>query len=206
MSSYPSQSNRQPKLSNRVHHIEPAKPIYSDHHAIVSCDCCNRTMVPRVVSYYGQPLKSICPFCGTTFMKFPSGVQRFIQNFHTSTLSFDAFIRIACVAVFFGLLWFVSEWGNLSDNVAPFATFGTIIFAAIALAELVYQCVEQMAARLSQDSLYYWVALVLIAAYTANARPDLCFYIVLFSVVMMVRWIIAGFAAAKIASRSTKEH
>lgn len=134
-------------------------------------------------------------------MKFPSGLQRFIQNFRTSTLSFENFIRIATAAAFLGLLWFISEWGILPNTVTPFATFGTIIFALIALAELVFQCIEQLAAKLSHDSLYYWVTLVLVALYSINVRPELTFYIVLFSLVMIVRWVIAGFAAVRIASK-----
>lgn len=200
MSSIPSRFTRS-KLSAQPLQGKPVKSIYIDRHATVCCHECNRTMVPRVVSYYGQLLKSICPFCGTTFMMFPSGLQRFIQNFHTSTLSFGAFTRIAGTAAFFGFLWFISAWGILSGTLTPFATFGTIIFAAIALAELVFQCVEQLAVRLSHDSLFYWAALVFIAVYTANIHPELTFYIVLFSFVMMVRWVIAGFAAARIASR-----
>jgi len=200
MSSIPSRFSRH-KSSSNLMLAGQVKSIYDGHHATVNCHECNRTMVPRVVSYYGQPLRSICPFCGATFMKFPSGLQRFIQNFRTSTLSFENFIRIATAAAFLGLLWFISEWGILPNTVTPFATFGTIIFALIALAELVFQCIEQLAAKLSHDSLYYWVTLVLVALYSINVRPELTFYIVLFSLVMIVRWVIAGFAAVRIASK-----
>lgn len=201
MSSYPSQSNRQPKLSNRFHHIEPTKPIYSGHHAIVNCDGCNRTMVPRVVSYYGQPLKSICPFCGTTFMKFPSGLQQFWQRFHTRTLTFDVFKRIAIVAAFFGLVFFASSKDILPSTLSTFAIFGTVIFTALALAELVFQCVEQLAIRLSHESNLYWAALVLVAWVLAGLEHDLTVPIIMFSIAMLVRGLIAGFAKALSANR-----
>ena len=140
------------KLFPRPLQGTPVKPLYICQHATVNCDTCNRTMVPRVVSYYGQPLRSICPFCGTPFMKFPSGLQRFMQRFHTRTLSFAAFKWLAIVALCFGLVWFPSPWGILPGNLSLFAAFGTISFAAFAIAELLFQCVEQTAARLSHDS------------------------------------------------------
>ena len=73
MSSFTPHSKRF-KLSPRPLQGTPVKPLYIGKHATVNCHTCNRSMVPRVVSYYGQPLRSICPFCGTTFMKFPSGL------------------------------------------------------------------------------------------------------------------------------------
>lgn len=200
MSSYPSQSNRQPELSNRFHHIEPAKPIYSDHHTTVNCDCCNRTMVPRVVSYYGQPLKSICPFCGTTFTKFQSGFQRFFQNFHTRTLSFTIFKRLAIAALSSGLLWLVSLFGNLHENLVVIAAIGTMIFGIMALAELIAQSVELLAARLSHESNYYWALIVVIAMITAHVRHELTDYSILFFGVMFTRWVIVGLANARNAS------
>jgi len=145
-----------------------------------------------VVSYYGQPLRSICPFCGTTFMKFPSGLQRLMQRFNTRTLSFSAFKWLAFVALCFGLVWFPSPWGILPGNLSLFAAFGTISFAAFAIAELLFQCVEQTAARLTHDSNYYWAALVLVAMVIAIDRHDLIPYIVQFSFVMLARGLIAG--------------
>ena len=195
MSSFTPHSKRF-KLSPRPLQSVPVKPLYTGRHATVICHACNRTTVPRVVSYYGQPLRSICPFCGTTFMKFSSGLQRFMQRFHTRTLSFDAFKRIASVAACFGLIWFVSSMGFLSNTIIPFAIFGTIIFAAMALAELLFQCVEHTAARLSHNSNYYWAALVSVAVITSNVRDDLTNYIFIFSFFMLVRWFIAGLAQA----------
>ena len=137
MSSFTPHSKRF-KLSPRPLQGTPVKPLYTGQHATVNCHTCNRTMVPRVVSYYGQPLRSICPFCGTTFMKFPSGLQRFMQRFHTRTLSFAAFKWLAIVALCFGLVWFSESLGNLPHSLTLFAIFGTIIFSAMALAELAF--------------------------------------------------------------------
>ncbi|MFA5920750.1 MAG: hypothetical protein WC856_05610 [Methylococcaceae bacterium] len=134
-------------------------------------------------------------------MKFPSSFQRFMQRFHTRILSFGAFKRIASVAACFGLIWLVSSWGVLSNTITPFATFGTIIFAVIASAELLFQCVEHTAARLSHESNYYWASLILLAVLIANVRDDLSRYIVLFSFVMLARWLIAGLAQALSGTR-----
>ncbi len=200
MSSIHSQSNQQPKLSSRFLHTEPATSIYSGHHTTVNCECCNRTMVPRVVSYYGQPLKSICPFCGTTFTKFQSGFQRFFQNFHTRTLSFTIFKRLVIAALSSGLLWFVSVFGTLPENFIVITAIGTTIFGIMALAELIAQSVELLAARLSHESNYYWAVIVLIAMITAHVQHDLTDYIILFFGIMFTRWVIAGLANARNAS------
>ena len=125
-------------------------------------------------------------------MKFPSGLQRFMQRFHTRTLSFAAFKWLAIVALCFGLVWFPSPWGILPGNLSLFAAFGTISFAAFAIAELLFQCVEQTAARLSHESNYYWAVLILIAMVIAIERNDLAPYIILFSFVMFARGLIAG--------------
>lgn len=191
MSSFTPHSKRF-KLSPRPLQSTLVKPLYTGQHATVNCHACNRTMVPRVISYYGQPLRSICPFCGTTFMKFPSGLQRFMQRFHTRTLSFSAFKWLAIVALCFGLVLLASPWETSPHSLTLFATFGTIIFSAIALAELAFQCVEQTAARLSHESNYYWAVLILIAMVIAIERNDLAPYIILFSFVMFARGLISG--------------
>ena len=170
----------------------PVKPLHTGRHATVNCHACNRIMVPRVISYYGQPLRSICPFCGTTFMNFPSGLEQFMQRFHTHTLSFSAFKWLAIVALCFRLLCFASPWETSPHALTLFATFGTIIFVAAALAELLFQCVEHLAARLSHESNYYWAALVLIAMIIAIDRSDLAPYITFFSFVMFARGLITG--------------
>ncbi|WP_445366591.1 hypothetical protein ACH5Y9_14710 [Methylomonas sp. BW4-1] len=149
-----------------------------------------------MISYYGRPLRSVCPFCGATFMRFPSGFQRFFQRFSEKKISFATFNRIAALSSCFGIIWFCATLGFLPNEITPFAIFGFIIFGAFTLAELIYQSIELMAAKLSHDSRYYWVALVLLAVFTANLRTDFTNYLVIFALVMTVRWILAGFAAA----------
>jgi hypothetical protein len=129
-------------------------------------------------------------------MKFPSGLQRFMQRFHTRTLSFSAFKRIGSVAACFGFLWFISSWMKLSDELSLLAILGTIIFTAMASAELVAQFVEYTAAKFSHESNYYWASLILLTVLIAKLREDLTRYIVLFSFVMLVCWLIAGLAQA----------
>ena len=36
----------------------------------VICPHCNKKMVPRLVTYRGEPDKSLCPFCGEVYKKF----------------------------------------------------------------------------------------------------------------------------------------
>jgi len=93
-------------------------------------------MVPRVVTYYGQPLRSICPFCGATFAKFPGGFQQFFQRFSKKIVSFDAFKRIALVAAGFGLIWLLAKMEIIPREMEALGIFGSIIFSAFGLAEL----------------------------------------------------------------------
>ena len=148
------------KISPRLLQVKSDRSIYADHHATVSCQECSRIMVPRVITYYGQAHKSICPFCGTTFMKFPSGLQQFIENFHIPNLSFAAFKRLMIAALCFGLLWLIGVLANFPDELSFLGTLGTIIFGAFASAELLAQCIEQLAAKFSHESKYYWAASV----------------------------------------------
>jgi len=193
MSSIPSRFGRS-KYLQQPQKTESVKSVYASHHATVNCHECNRTMVPRVVSYYGQPLKSISPFCGATFMKFPSGLQKFWRRFHTRTLSFAVFYRLAIVALGFSLIGFFSSEEVLPHNLGRVAIFGTIIFAPLACAELIFQCVEQLAAKLSHESNYYWAILVLLAFIIANQFKDFAGYIVLIFIAMFIRGLISGLA------------
>ena len=162
MSSFTPHSKRF-KLSPRPLQSVPVKPLYTGRHATVNCHACNRTMVPRVVSYYGQPLRSICPFCGTTFMKFPSGLQRFMQRFHTRTLSFSAFKWLAIVALCFGLVLVWRVLGQTSPQLLDSLCQHSepLVLLCNSFGRTAFQCVEQTAARLSHESNYYWAVLIL---------------------------------------------
>ncbi|QPK65480.1 hypothetical protein IVG45_03840 [Methylomonas sp. LL1] len=149
-------------------------------------------MVPRVVTYYGQPLRSICPFCGATFVKFPSGLQRFFERFQPKTLSFDAFKSLMMMTLCFGLIWLISDWLKVPEEFNFVGTIGTIILGIIAATELIVQCVEYIAAKLSHEINYYWAALVLISLVLANENPNLIDYLLLFSGIMMLRWFVVG--------------
>ena len=200
MSSFTPHSKRF-KLSPRPLQSVPVKPLYNGRHATVNCHACNRTMVPRVVSYYGQPLRSICPFCGTTFMKFPSGLQRLMKPFQTRSLSFVAFKWMIMTTLIFGLLWSICAWAKLPDNLSLIAVFGTIGFGLMAVAELFVQCIEHLAAGLSHESNYYWSAFVLIIIVTANFRQDLINYLLLFSGLLLLRWVLVGSVRALFGSK-----
>lgn len=38
----------------------------------VECGSCGRKMVPRLITYQGEPQKSVCPFCGAVYRSFGS--------------------------------------------------------------------------------------------------------------------------------------
>jgi hypothetical protein len=201
MPSFSSPSSRS-KLSTRPQQSVSAQSRFAGDHSTVNCQACQRIMVPRVISYYGQPLRSICPFCGTTFSKFPSGLQRLIQRFQTRRLSFAAFTWMTFIALGFGLLWWVSDWAMFPVNLTLFAAFGAIGFGLLALAELFVQGVEHLAARLSHESSYYWTGLILIAMIVANQRDFMInYWLMLFSIVLLIRWVAVGSMRVLIRSR-----
>jgi hypothetical protein len=190
------------KLSTRP--LQPVSVLsrFAGDHSTVNCQKCNRTMVPRVISYYGQPLRSICPFCGTTFSKFPGGLQRLMQRFQTRRLSFGSFIWMTFLALGFGLLWCVSGWAMLPVKLILFTAFGTLGFGLLALAELFVQGVEHLAARQSHESCYYWTGLILIAMIVANQRDFMInYWLMLFSIVLLIRWVVVGSMRVLIRSR-----
>jgi hypothetical protein len=192
MPSFSSHSSHS-KLSPRPLPADSVKASFAGQHSIVNCDGCNRTMVPRVINYYGQPLRSICPFCGTTFSRFPSGLQRLIQRFQTRSLSFASFKWMTFLALCFGMLWWFSDWAKLPVNLTLFTVFGAIGFGLLALAELFVQGVEHLAARLSHESNYYWTGLILIAMIVANQRDFMInYWVMLFSIVLLIRWVVVG--------------
>ena len=195
------QSNRS-KSSFRPRQATLIRPSYADQQTTVPCHACNRSMVPRVISYYGQPLRSICPFCGTTFLKFPSGFQRFMQHYQSRSLSFAAFKWLTLAALCFYFLGYINDWVKLPENITLFSALGTLGFGLMALAELFVQGVEHLAARLSHESNYYWAALVLILMITANQRNDLVNYLLLFFVVVLLRWLIVGSVRALSSHKS----
>lgn len=202
MSSFSSQSARL-RLATKNHQTKPSKSVFAGHHATVNCLECNRIMVPRVVTYYGQPLRSICPFCGATFAKFPSGLQRFWQRFHTRNLSFTVFFRLLIIAIGFAVIGSLSSWEFLPRSLGRFAIFGTIIFAPLALGELIFQCIEQLAVKFSHDSNYYWAAIVLLFITIANQVDDVTGYVVMFFIVMLIRGLISGLAQFRNTSSKT---
>jgi hypothetical protein len=201
MPSFSSPTSRS-KLSTRTLLPVSVQSRFAGQHSTVNCQACHRVMVPRVISYYGQPLRSICPFCGTTFNRFPSGLQRLMQRFQTRGLSFAPFKWMTFFALFFGMLWSVSDWAKLPVNVSLFTVFGTIGFGLLALAELFVQSVEHLAARLSHESCYYWTGLILIALIVANQRDFMInYWLMLFSIVLLIRWIVVGSMRVLIRSR-----
>jgi hypothetical protein len=201
MPSFSSPSSRS-KLSTRPLQSVSIQSRFAGDHSTVNCQACNRTMVPRVISYYGQPLQSICPFCGTTFSKFPSGLQRLMQRFQTRSLSFAPFKGMTLLALCFGMLWSVSDWAKLPVNLSLFTVFGAIGFGLLALAELFVQGVEHLAAKLSHESNYYWTGLILIALIIANQRDFMInYWLMLFSIVLLIRWIVVGSMHVLIRSR-----
>jgi hypothetical protein len=149
-------------------------------------------MVPRVVTYYGQPLKSICPFCGSTFSKFESGFGHLLRSFQSQALSFSAFYCLAISVVGFGLIGLMSSKGVLSTDTGHIGLYGAIIFGLLALAEFTFQCVEQLAAKLGHKSNYYWAILVVLAMVLIQQIPEWTGYMVLAFAAILARGLMFG--------------
>lgn len=203
MSSTSSHSGRHAP-SSRPQRVTPIASRFVGRHSSVNCLACHRSMVPRVVTYYGQPLRSVCPFCGATFMKFSSGLERLLRHFQMRTLSFTVFRGFVLAALCFGFLWSVNYWIKLPENISHLAMYGTIFFVLMALAELFVQCVELLAVRLCHESNYYWASFVFIAMVTVHERHDLTYYFILLSIVMLARWVVVGCVHVFNASKSIK--
>ena len=134
-------------------------------------------------------------------MKFSSGLQQLMKPFQTRSLSFMAFKWMIMTTLIFGLLWSICAWAKLPDNLNLITIFGTIGFGLMAVAELFVQCIEHLAAGLSHESNYYWSALVLIIIVTANFQQDLNNYLLLFSALLLLRWVLVGSARALFGSK-----
>ena len=166
--------------------------VFNGHHATVHCHDCQRLMVPRVVTYYGQPLKSICPFCGCTFSTFESGFGRLLRRFQTRRLSFYVFFGLATAVIGFGLIGLLSSKGLLSTDTGHMGLHGAIIFGLLALAELAFQTVEQLAKKLDHESNYYWAILVVLTMILIHQIPESTCYMVLAFAVMLTRALLSG--------------
>jgi hypothetical protein len=149
-------------------------------------------MVPRVVTYYGQPLRSICPFCGATFAKFPSRLQKFLSRIQSRSLSANVLNKLLILTLSFVLLWLISDQISVSGQLSLFAFFGTVIFGTTLLAEIVFQSIEYLAARFSHKSNYYWATLVLAAMMSVYFYDDITGYIGTFFLIMMLRGLVVG--------------
>lgn len=193
MSSQSSLSDRFKRPSQSIQ-TRSNHSMFNGHHATVDCPECHRIMVPRVITYYGQPTKSICPFCGATFSKYPSGLESFLARFQTRVLTFAIFKGFVLVAILFGLTFLGSSNGVLPESLSEFSLFMTVVFTAVALAEFIFQCVEKMATRFSHESNYYWALLVLVAWTSASLNRDLTLPIIILSFAMILRGILVGLA------------
>lgn len=166
--------------------------VFSGHHATVHCHDCQRSMVPRVVTYYGQPLKSVCPFCGATFSKFQSGFGRFINRFNTAKPSLAILRQLLIMAVFCLLLIVMSDLNIVSDQVGLAAFYGALIFGVTFLAELLFQGIEQLASKLSHESNYYWLTVITIGMLLAISHSELAGYIGAFFMIILLRGVVVG--------------
>ena len=155
----------------------------------VTCHACAMPMVPRVISYYGHPSKSICPFCGATFMQFPIGVRRLLQRLQTPPASLQALQWLAGLALVFGGIFAATCFGFLPDSVALFGVVGTAIFTVFALAEAFVQVVERTAARFSHESRHYWASIILAAALVSSIKSEFAGYLSLCFIVLGARWL-----------------
>jgi cold shock protein len=40
----------------------------------IKCPSCDKKIIPRLITYQGEPEKSVCPFCGATVRIFGSNI------------------------------------------------------------------------------------------------------------------------------------
>ena len=196
----PSALSNRFKISATIQQPRSVQSMFTEHHATVHCHECNRIMVPRVVSYYGQPLKSVCPFCGVTFSKFQSGFGRFINRFHTSTPSLAILGQLLAMAVSCLLLFVMSDLNIVSDQIGLVAFYGAVIFGVTFLAELLFQGIEQLASKLSHESNYYWLALIMIGMLIAINDSKLTSYIGGFFLIILLRGLVVGLICCRRSS------
>ena len=102
------------------------------------------------------------------------------------------FKHLLIVTLGFVLLWYICDWVKLPFKIGLMAFFGAVIFGVTCVAELLFQCIEQFAARFSHKSNYYWVTLVAIAMMTAHVCQDLIGYIAGFFLIILLRGFIVG--------------
>lgn len=174
--------------------------VFSGHHATVHCHDCQRSMVPRVVTYYGQPLKSVCPFCGATFTKFQSGFGRFINRFHSSKPSLAILGQLLVMDVSCLLLFVMSDFNIVSDQIGLVAFYGAVIFGVTFLAELLFQGIEQLASRLSHEINYYWLTLITIGMLLAITHSELAGYVGWFFMIVLLRGVVVGLICFRCSS------
>ena len=93
--------------------------------------------------------------------------------------------------------------GVSTSQLGTFCNIGTIVFAPLALAELNFQCVEIIAAKFSHQSNHYWAAIVLLAMFISNQVQEATAYLVMFFIVMLIRWFISGLAQFRESSHET---
>ncbi len=180
------------KASNAIQQSGSVQTMFTGHHATVNCHECNRAMVPRVVIYYGQPLKSICPFCGATFTKFQSGFERFINRLHTPMPSLVILRQLLIMAVCCLLLFVMSDLNIVSGQIGLVAFYGAVVFGVTFLAELLFQGIEQLASKLSHESNYYWLTLITIGMLLAITHSELAGYIGAFFMIILLRGLVVG--------------
>ena len=118
-------------------------------------------------------------------------------------MSVTVFFRLLIIAIGFAVIGSLSSWEFLPRSLGRIAIFGTIIFAPLALAELIFQCIERLAVKFSHESNYYWAAIFLLAIFIANQVHDVAGYIVMFFLVMLIRGLISGLAQFRNTSSKT---
>ncbi|WP_157204404.1 hypothetical protein [Methylomonas koyamae] len=186
MSSQSSLSDRFKRPSQSIQ-AQSNHSMFKGHHATVDCPECHRIMVPRVITYYGQPTKSICPFCGATFARFPSGFKRFLTGSENRKLSLTVLrittlITLGCMA-----LLSLSDWLKLPDPIGLYVFYAAVIFGITCLAELLYQSIEFTAVKLSHESNYYWASLTALVAIAAIQNSSLLGYAGGFFMALLLR-------------------
>ena len=191
MSSQSSLSDRFKRPSQSIQ-TRSNHSMFNGHHATVDCPECHRIMVPRVITYYGQPTKSICPFCGATFARFQGGFQKLLSRFQSPRLTTAILNKLFIITLGFSFLWLISDQISVSGQLSLIAFFGVALFGAALLAEILFQGIEYLAVKFSHDSKHYWLLIVMLSITTMYLRDDMIGYIGVFFLILVLRGLIVG--------------
>ncbi|EBI3671164.1 cold shock domain-containing protein [Salmonella enterica subsp. enterica] len=84
----------------RAKNISLTKSNDSTNNRLDFCKNCNKKIVPRMITYRGEPQKTVCPYCATV-------IKNFEENILVELMKGISIFLLSLVTIFFELL----KWG-----------------------------------------------------------------------------------------------